>query len=317
MRIAVLREAGGLGDVVSTLGALFGLLDKYPSARVDYFGLGHYLPLLAGLERVRTVEVAVEERAPRDARDLRKKPYVMRRGRYDLVVHLFCPGFRREKAEVANGGVETSRAEAFCEEAGVEFKKPFVSLSREEIARARGWLESRGLGRRPIFGMQPFSTSARRNWLPQNWMEVAHAVERLGFDLVVFHSFLAASEKKRTVAVTEFPGVKVVAAELRLLASLVACCDCFLGVDSGLLHLSGAVGVPGFFLFGPTACAPTVAPYPLHAGFDGEGCPRPCYGMPSAGFCRDACGFCRRTDSVTPGEFLERALEHAGAVVGI
>ena len=317
MRIAVLREAGGLGDVVSTLGAVRGLLEEHPSAGVDYYGLGHYLPLVRGIERVRTVEVGIEERAPRDARDLRKKPYVLRRGRYDLVVHLFCPGFRREKAEVANGGVETSRAAAFCEEAGVKFNRPFVALSREERARARGWLESRGVGKRPVFGMQPFSTDARRNWLPESWMEVARAVERLGFDLVVFHSSLAASEKKRTVAVTEFPGVKVVAVELRLLASLVACCDYFLGGDSGLLHLSGAVGVPGFFLFGPTACAPTVAPYPLHAGIDGEGCPRPCYGMPSGGFCREACAVCRRIDAIAPGEFLERALEHAGAAAGI
>ncbi len=316
MRIAVLREAGGLGDVVSTLGAVRGLLEAHPSASIDYYGLGHYLPLLAGLDRVRTVEVTVQERAPRDVRDLRRKPYVLRRGPYDLVVHLFCPGFRREKAELGDGGVRTSRARAFCEEAGVEFTRPFLALSREEMARARGWMDARGLGSRPVFGLQPFSTSAQRNWAPENWLKVARAVERAGFGLLVFHSFLLASEKKRTRSMTEFPGVKVVGAEYRLLASLVACCDFFLGVDSGLLHLSGAVGVPGFFLFGPTSCAPTVAPYPLHAGADGQEC-RPCYMMPSGGYDKGRCLTCERMDSVPPDEFLERALEHAGTVVGV
>lgn len=316
-RIAVLREAGGLGDVVSTLGAIRGLLDEHPRARVDFFGLGHYLPLLKGLDGVRTIEVSFKERAPRDVRDLRRKPYVLRRGRYDLVVHLFCPGFRREKKELSNGGVVSSRARAFCDEAGVRFRRPAVAISREERARAKGWMEARGLGHRPVFGIQPFSTSAQRNWPPERWMEIARAVEGLGLDVVVFHSSLAGDEKRRTLPVKEFPGVKVVAAEIRLLASLVACCDFLLGVDSGLLHLAGAVGVPGFFLFGPTACAATVEPYPLHAGADGEGCRRPCYMMPSGGYDREACSTCRRMDSVPAAEFLERALEHAGTVIGI
>jgi len=46
MNIRVLREAGGLGDIVRILPAIRGLREKYPTARIDVFLPGAYAPLV-------------------------------------------------------------------------------------------------------------------------------------------------------------------------------------------------------------------------------------------------------------------------------
>jgi ADP-heptose:LPS heptosyltransferase len=60
-------------------------------------------------------------------------------------------------------------------------------------------------------------------------------------------------------------------------AALLATCDGFLGPDSGVTHLAGALGAPGVALFGPFSSRLRVDCYPSLKGMDGQAPCAPCF----------------------------------------
>jgi heptosyltransferase-2 len=94
--------------------------------------------------------------------------------------------------------------------------------------------------------------------------------------------------------------------DLRSVMVRIAACDAFVSSDSGLMHLSAALGVPTFGLFGPTHPALGFAPagphaHAFHAGTYCSPCHRhgaaPCFR--DRRYCFDELDIVRITDAVS------------------
>ncbi|MFH0911122.1 MAG: glycosyltransferase family 9 protein [Planctomycetota bacterium] len=316
MKIAVLREAGGLGDVVATEPAVRGLKEQYPGAEIWYACLPEYGELVAGWPMPPDVYLAVERRERRDrdaAPDGARRPYLSAFRDFDRVVDLFCPAFQYERARAHR--TDKSRVRLFCEAAGVRVSAPEQTVTEAREHWAGGWLAGRGVrADRPLVGLQPVSCGARRNWPIERWAELSRGLEKIGVEVLVFHTFARAVRSVR--------GLKAAGLRLGELAALAARCDLLVTPDSGLLHLASALGIPTLSLWGSTNPHATCELYPRaeaiwprESAARPRACRAPCYSLRGslAPECR-AKG-CLLLRSIRPEEVLARArgmLESSG-----
>jgi len=132
---------------------------------------------------------------------------------------------------------------AWC--AGVALRDEPLRPSEETRAWARRFWRARGLGSR-VLAMHPGSGSPAKNW--EGMEEVARWWRaRRGGQVLVLTGPAEGEEKS-------LPAHDAVARGVRLdrVAALLTRAHLFLGNDSGLSHLAGAVRAPGLVLFGPT-----------------------------------------------------------------
>jgi len=319
MTYVLLREAGGIGDVVRTFPAARGLKARDASARVGYVCLAGYEGLVRLCADVDEL-LAVSERARR-ARDERPEParfpYLRRFGRGARFVDLYCPALRHELE--TRGRPRLDRVEVFCRAAGVAASTPRLALPPETPRRLRGRIEA-FLGRTgPLAGLAPYATHVARSW--QNREGVLRLAERLraeGFGLVFFNSWARGRPGRGELLADELGAFPAVALGWAELAAAVSLCDVLVSVDTGILHLAGALGVRTLGLFGPTSGEVVSRPYPTHESLQthvlGACCDSPCYCLPFRGYSPAVCGAagCALLAGLDPDEAASRALALAG-----
>jgi ADP-heptose:LPS heptosyltransferase len=115
-----------------------------------------------------------------------------------------------------------------------------------------------------LAGIHPGSAASpparRKRWPPESFIEVIRRLHGRGVKVV-----LAAGPQERDLArlIAQGAGVPVIntdaALSLRETAALLRCCRVVISNDSGVAHISAAVGAPLVVLFGPTQPA-RVAP---------------------------------------------------------
>ena len=302
-RVRLLREAGGLGDVLRTFPVAAGIKREYEGGKVWYYTLPEYCELAAHCPDVDVVQpVGWDERRPRDAKpDPAKFPYLARGPEFDHTIDLYCPAFLHEKA--TDGRVTKDRIELFCEAAGVqpESMVPKYEVRPDELAWAEGWLEGKGLAPGHPVAVAPFATHALRSWPVDNWRRLLFELSDAGWPLLVFDT--------RCGRITTLPGIKLVGIDLWKLAALLARCQLFLSVDTGPYHLAAAVGTPAIGLFGPTEGRVISRWYPDHIPIQGKSddCDSPCYLRQARGWSRSRCyvAGCRAMNSITTDDLLE------------
>ena len=282
MNIRILREAGGIGDVVCTLPvarAAKGKWSRDGGTKLYYFGIEDYRDLVEHCPDIDVfVPVPPKGRRPRDrVPDPAVYPYLAGNGlpEFHATLDCWCPAFRYERARGPE--VSQSRIESFCDANGLKASDccPHYVVTDGERAWARGWIEGQGFDRKPVVGLQPFSTNSRRDWPLANWIDLAQALLKQGTAVIVFHSFLR--------KVRDVPGRKATGLALWKVAALLAQCDCVVTPDSGLFHLAAAVETPALGLFGSTSAEQTAKHYPLHKTLwpkdepRGKECRTPCH----------------------------------------
>lgn len=300
MRIRLLREAGGMGDVVRCLGVARSIKHVEPSAEIGFYTLPGYRPLVDLCPDISFTKVV--QFGERRARDSQPNPAVHRylrgAGVWDATVDLYCPAFRYERD--VKGLVEKDRFECWTESAvettGLDLTPALPWLVLPEYTRgwAAGWLEARGLGhrRRPVVGIQPLSIAPSRCWTDEGWQGVVQALHGAGVDVVLFHS-----KRPEGARLGDLLGVPMALGHpLDRLAALVAACDLMVGIDSGLYHLAAAVRTPAVGIFALTNGDLLRRWYPSHspvsagpAEREGLLCDRPCYNFRELGYRKDPC----------------------------
>jgi hypothetical protein len=222
--VAVLRERGGLGDVICVQAVVAGLQDQ--GLKVDLYTPEIYWPIcIADGTGVRT---------PYDG------PLTEY---YREVFEMFCPAGEHE----ADCGMRPreGRIRNFCAAAGVPPQRP-------PIERVCGPPWDWGDGRRHV-GIHHVSANRSKD-LPD--AAVAHLARCFIADGCVVHLFHDRPLK-------EVPGARPeIGNSLVQTAAKVLSLDLLIAVDSGLLHLAGALGVPTLGLFGPTNGEITCEFYP-------------------------------------------------------
>jgi ADP-heptose:LPS heptosyltransferase len=134
---------------------------------------------------------------------------------------------------------------------------PRLYLSPEERDWAQSWLLARGLAEAPLVAVSPVASSPLKRWPVEHLAAVADTlVERHGCRVLV----LCGPQREEGAAVVgtmrhHAQAAVLGALHLQRIAALLARCRLFVGNDTGLMHLAGAVATPVVAVFGPTAAA--------------------------------------------------------------
>jgi heptosyltransferase-3 len=107
---------------------------------------------------------------------------------------------------------------------------------------------------RPTFTVHPGSGSSRKNWSPGSFASVSNlARKRMGVQCAFVSGPADAGILEQILpGLDEPPAVIARDWSLGQVATLLHRSSLYLGNDSGISHLAGALGVPGIALFGPT-----------------------------------------------------------------
>lgn len=133
-----------------------------------------------------------------------------------------------------------------------EWPLPELKVPPEELAR---WQELRGLGheRRPIVTLSPGAVGAGKAWPPESYAALAKALTANGASVWVLGG-PAESETARLIVETAGPWARdLTGTDLRNAVLALAAADVSVTNDSGLMHVSAALGTPTVAIFGPTS----------------------------------------------------------------
>ncbi len=283
-RIAVLR-AGALGDFIVTLPALAWLRWRFRQAHLTVYGNRAALEVIAGrgiVDQGLSFDLAVplELFAPEQLAG----PWVAEWQAYDL-----CIVWLRDHATVVENLRRLTKAVVLAAsplpEPGRDVhvtdhclstlaplglhlsqlaeseRHPAIRLREEELALARTWLNRQPAlagGPRLRIAVHAGSGGTWKCWpaacyaelCRQLWKEFGAAIllvegpadaQQVG---AVWHDLQMRDQDGPVVRVAGLPLVQ--------LAGVLACCDAYIGNDSGITHLAAALGIPTVAIFGPT-----------------------------------------------------------------
>ena len=274
-KILVIR-GGAIGDFILTVPAIRLLAEGLPEVELEVMG---YNPIISLAEasgyakRTRSIEYGALASFFAKGADLNEELCAYFAAFSVVVSYLYDPdGIFRENLEragvqtliecshrVANDGPPAAEQLAkpleslalFLEE---ETAKPLLKMAPLVVEEARTFL---GDDSGPVVAVHPGSGSPYKNWELTRWRDVLlrlHEAEPT-------RRFLVSTGEAEEEAVSEFlesldeldlPILRANRLPLPVLGAALAQCKLYLGHDSGISHLAGAVGVPSLVLFGPT-----------------------------------------------------------------
>lgn len=123
-----------------------------------------------------------------------------------------------------------------------------------DLARGRKLLAESNLGRSgKLVVIQPGSGGTEKCWYIGNFLAVAAGLASEGLE-VAFLLGPAERERWSSATMRQIKGVAPCLMDLSLteVVGLLSCADAFVGNDSGISHLAGAMGVKTAAIFGPT-----------------------------------------------------------------
>lgn len=283
MRMLIVKLSS-FGDVVHTFPALTDLKSVRPDIEVDWLveeGFAPFVALHPGVARIHTLAFRrlrkPPSRWPRLAGETWRLRAALRAGRYDRVVDL--QGLVKSALPARLAGAVSGYDAASAREPAAtrlyarRFPVPrtmhAVERTRLLLAQSVGYPVPAGTGR---FGIAADEPPAPELGLPSRYAMVMHAaswmtklwpepywqaflpaVAKGGRGIVLPWGNQAERERAERLA-GAVPGAVVLPRVMAgaELARVVAGSEFAVGLDSGLMHLAAALGVPGVWLYGPT-----------------------------------------------------------------
>jgi ADP-heptose:LPS heptosyltransferase len=271
----------GIGDVVMELPALRALRAEWPDAHVCALGAWPALELLEGdplFQRIVSIqgfgfhhwgdEGTAEARAElaqwcRDAGfdhviDAFHAPTGIRRTLAELSIPALNTTGDLSPADQETGGalsIWRSAVHAWGLARSARLPPPALFMSTRARRAAEAFFQQRGLGHRPAIAIAPVASSPLKRWPVEHTAELMrrlhdeHECDQLVFGLASDDGALALLE--RSLPRHAFYPVELM--HLQQTAALIARCHAFVGNDTGLMHISAAVGTPTVAVFGPTS----------------------------------------------------------------
>jgi heptosyltransferase-2 len=136
------------------------------------------------------------------------------------------------------------------------FPEPYP-LPRIEVpaTEIENWLSRNGLRQsaRPVVAMAPGAVGPGKAWPPQNYAELARQLTEQGADVWVLGG---PAEKTIAARIVQAGGASVydlTGNDLRNAIVALAAANLAVTNDSGLMHISAAIGTPTVAIFGPTS----------------------------------------------------------------
>jgi ADP-heptose:LPS heptosyltransferase len=138
-----------------------------------------------------------------------------------------------------------------------------------EEARTTYGLDSKLTGERLLIGINPGPSWRVREWQTWKWQELINKIHS-EYDAVIIQ--FGTNKGDGSCEYDNLARVKSVASRLKgeELVALIASCDLVISIDSGPVHVAGAVGTPVIGLFGPLDPASRLPPDSEAIGLFGE-----------------------------------------------
>ena len=293
-----------MGDVILTTPLVRSLRRAHPDAWITYVTKRMYVPLLAHNPRVNEViGFAPEGRLADLARTLRGRSFTHR---FDLHGSLRSRALRRlvggrwrgyPKRRLARTILIRTKRDVFRDRRHVAERyfdaardlgvtpdggPADLFLPRSTQDGARRFLISQNLGTsRSLVAVAPGAAHFTKRWPVRHWQRLTTQLTLSGYDVVVLggpseqgigEEIAAAGAEQAASAAGRF--------DLLGTAALIKEARCVVVGDTGVMHLTTAVGVPVVTLFGPTVRAFGFTPYQARATLLEEDLPcRPCTAM--------------------------------------
>jgi ADP-heptose:LPS heptosyltransferase len=237
-RVIVLERASGMGDVICCVSVYHALKQKYPEHLIIYATARPYDGLLRNCREVDAVYGI-----PRGMSFPKKKAAW-------LVDRHYEPHSSDERNR---GGQKLHTIHAFLKDCGLPAGdwQPHITIaaSDQQVVAER-------LGFRPdeiIIAIHTGRTWPVKELSQDRWQEIVDGLQKsLPCRIVHFCSPVRYGDK--VLLVHKLRGVQAMESEIPVMttAVILSLCRLLIGIDSGLLHLAGALGTPRIGVFGPT-----------------------------------------------------------------
>lgn len=228
----------GAGDVICTFPAVLSLREKFPGATIVYRVAPSLVPIVQ-MGRVADVVVPFYH-------GQWSLPGLCDRW-FDMV---FRPYLENEQP---TGSPHVHLVDDFCAKVGVTTgnRQPRLEIPRGLSERVYSQLPGASIEGKPLIAIHTGPSWRVREWQDDGWQELvawlvntrhAHVIQ-LGADGYWEKGTLKAN---RVAGAVDYVG----RFSWEETAACIQACDVFIGIDSGLLHIAGAVGTPCVGLFG-------------------------------------------------------------------
>ena len=223
------------------------------------------------------------------------------------------------EAEVAK---DTLGVEVFAQKAGISLSDgshlDYV-VSEIEAAEVNQQLPAKDSAKKPRIAIQCRASTPLRTYSTEKWVEVIRGLWRKNCEI-----FLLGAPNEITGfdseenSVVDIHNMTTIPLSFRQSASVLATADLFIGVDSSLTHVAGALGVPSISLHGPVAADVRTRNLPKNLAIEGDKsrCDiAPCYYHQKGGQVfpvGQACeksGHCEVLESISADDVISEAVE--------
>lgn len=265
-RIVVIRQLGGIGDVIIMSAVYRGLKEKYPNSLIQ---------LLTGSTYMSGALLDVAERNPFIDEVHIMEPYdgttqntinVWRKyydgcpviddnpllTKADLVIDLNTACVEYEWEAMNGDGIKKPRYQIWCERAGVvpSTYAPAYNLTDSDRKFANKVWSDRNLTGKTVIGVGVAACDPKRSIPIEISRQICQGLEARGYTPVVIDATFNFPE------FNSFNGYRI-----SEIIALISKLDVMVTVDTGLLHMAGAVDVPIVGIFGPTDPEMRMKPY--------------------------------------------------------
>ena len=265
-KILIIR-GGALGDFILTLPVIQTVKKNFPSADIDLIGSGSY-PLLAenyisnvySLTDARWLSLYTDSPLEKEL-----KNYLQQ---FDLIIsyignseHIFNSHIKNLKGEgflhcnpypgIFEGHIIEHLLFPLKRLRVKEIHQPQIQLDERAKKYALKFWEEKGLYSKRAIAIHPGSGSVKKRWQVERFIELANLLQREGTNIVFI---LGEAEYDLKSELNKLPSETIVLLDLSIidLAAILERCFLYIGNDSGVTHMAGALNIPTIALFGPT-----------------------------------------------------------------
>src|SRR3954454_19362598 len=129
-------------------------------------------------------------------------------------------------------------------------RKPYLVLRQTAQRLATRFWDEHNLHNEHVIGLVPSTNMVIKRWPADRWLALDRHLTGLGYRTLLF-SDRPNGSVQRAFAHAGSSAIPV-HTSLDNVAGLIDRCDLIVGVDTGLLHMAGALDIPWVGLFGPT-----------------------------------------------------------------
>ena len=252
-----------IGDVVLSTAVVRPLRRHFPTAKIAFLVGPRAFELLSGDPEID--EVLVYDNGGEHAGWRGKWHLVrsLRRKRFDLVINIrdsiwsrFVGG--RQWGRRFGGDMHAvTRYLDVLQRHGVDTVdgKPCLQFTTRELAIRDEFLEANSIDRaQPIIGIHPGGNWRYKLWAPENFAQIADELsQKYNAQILLFAGPDERELQTRVRNLMDSEPTVVESDDLRQVSTLIEACDCYIGNDTGPMHIAAAVETPVIAVFGATS----------------------------------------------------------------